>query len=155
MIAKLHNGSKYWLIVDNARMIEGEPEDWVKQTDAGEMTIAPGQNYYANFALQVPADAPPTRPYWHRDNPETEALNTIDEEKYQTLPLPPPPLRVVCGTRRSSETEAIRHVPDMIRDAHPRKAVRRTRFLPRCWCRLWTTTARRTRPVWRSRPYSR
>lgn len=92
VIAQLHNGSKYSLIVDHADL--GESGDWIQQSDAGEMTIAPGQSYYANFALRVPSDAPVTRPYWHRDNAETEALNTIDEERYQTLALPPPPLRV-------------------------------------------------------------
>jgi LmbE family N-acetylglucosaminyl deacetylase len=35
-----------------------------------------------------------TRPYWHRDDPEREALNTIDEPLYQTLPFPPPPFHV-------------------------------------------------------------
>jgi LmbE family N-acetylglucosaminyl deacetylase len=35
-----------------------------------------------------------TRPYWHRHDPEREALNTIDEPQYQTLPFPPPPFHV-------------------------------------------------------------
>jgi LmbE family N-acetylglucosaminyl deacetylase len=120
VIAKLHNGSKYWLIVDNANL--GESGDWVKQTDAGEMTIAPGQTYYANFALKVPADAPATRPYWHRDNPETEALNTIDEERYLTLPLPPPPLRV--DLRYETVERGGRHspLPDAIRNRGEKKA---------------------------------
>jgi hypothetical protein len=69
-------------------------EGWIRQADAGEMTVEPGQSYYANFGLKVPADAPSTRPYWHRDNPETDALNTIDEDRYRALPFPPPPLRV-------------------------------------------------------------
>jgi LmbE family N-acetylglucosaminyl deacetylase len=92
VIARLHNGSKYWLIVSNANM--GDSAGWVKQTDASEMTIAPGQDYYANFALKVPVDATATRPYWHRSNPGTETLNVIDEEKFLTLPLPSLPLRV-------------------------------------------------------------
>jgi LmbE family N-acetylglucosaminyl deacetylase len=119
VIAKLHNGSKYWLLVDNATL--GQSSDWVKQTDAGEMTIAPGQNYYANFALKVPLDAPATRPYWHRDNPETEALNTVDEEKYETLPLPPPPLRV--NLRYETVDRGGRHspLPDVFRDRAARK----------------------------------
>jgi LmbE family N-acetylglucosaminyl deacetylase len=121
VIAKLHNGSKYWLVVDNARMYE--PGDWVKQTDASEMTIAPGQNYYANFALQVPADAPPTRPYWHRNNPETEALNTIDVEKYQTLPLPPPPLRVSLRYETVEKNGGHSPVPEMLRRRGSEKAV--------------------------------
>jgi hypothetical protein len=101
------------LIVDNADL--GESGDWVKQADASEMTIAPGQNYYANFALRVPADAPATRPYWHRDNAETEALNTIDEERYQTLALPPPTLRVDL---RYETVERSGHspLPDVIRN---------------------------------------
>jgi LmbE family N-acetylglucosaminyl deacetylase len=35
-----------------------------------------------------------TRPYWHRHDPERDALNTIDEPQYQTLPFPPPPFHV-------------------------------------------------------------
>ncbi len=121
VIAKLHNGSKYWLIVGNARM--DEPGGWVKQTDASEMTIAPGQNYYANFALQVPADAPPTRPYWHRDDPETEALNIIDVAKYQTLPLPPPPLRVSLRYETVEKNGGHSPVPDVLQRRGPGKAV--------------------------------
>jgi len=41
----------------------------------------------------VPMDAQYTRPYWHRDDPEREALNTIDDPQYVTLPFPPPPVR--------------------------------------------------------------
>ena len=90
--ARLRNGSEHWLQVNGATLEGGE--GWIRQADAGEMTVPPGQSYYANFGLKVPADAPSTRPYWHRDNPETDALNTIDDQKYQTLPFPPPPLRV-------------------------------------------------------------
>ena len=35
-----------------------------------------------------------TRPYWHRHDPGRDALNTIDEPAYQTLPFPPPPFHV-------------------------------------------------------------
>ncbi len=92
VMAQLHNGSNHWLQINGATLEGGE--NWVRQADSGQMTLAPGKDYYANFAVQVPADAPMTRPYWHRDNPETDALNTIDEERYRTLPLPPPSLRV-------------------------------------------------------------
>jgi LmbE family N-acetylglucosaminyl deacetylase len=114
VIARLHNGSKYWLIVHNAAIVDAH--DWVKQTDASEMTIAPGQDYYANFALQVPSDAAFTRPYWHRDNPETDALNTIDEENFETLPLPPPPLRVVLRYETVERNGGHSPLPDVIRN---------------------------------------
>ena len=91
VIARLHNGSDHWLQRRGADLEGGE--GWVGKADAGQMTVGPGQNYYANFALKGPDRRPLTRPYWHRDYPETEALNTIDEERYRTLPFPPPPLR--------------------------------------------------------------
>jgi len=92
IVAKLHNGSKVWLAVQNAGL---EPaEGWVKREHAEATTIAPGEDYYANFLVQVPQDAPLTRPYWHRNDPDTEALNTIDDERYATLPFPPVPLHV-------------------------------------------------------------
>jgi len=92
VLAELHNRSQYWFDVDAPDLAPAG--NWIKKSDASESTVAPGQSYFANFALKVPADAEVTRPYWHRDNPETEALNTVDEERYLTLPLPPPPLRV-------------------------------------------------------------
>jgi LmbE family N-acetylglucosaminyl deacetylase len=47
------------------------------------------------FRVYVPATAVLTRPYWHRNDPETEALNTIDEARYQGLALPGPPVRAL------------------------------------------------------------
>jgi LmbE family N-acetylglucosaminyl deacetylase len=42
----------------------------------------------AKFKVNVPDDSPLTRPYWHRSNPETESINTIDEDGKQDLTLP-------------------------------------------------------------------
>ena len=58
----------------------------------------------------MPKDATYTRPYWHRDDPETESVNHIDDEKYATLPFPPPALRArveysVGGRRRRQARE--------------------------------------------------
>ena len=92
ILVKLHNGSKDYLTVRNARLERGA--DWVKQEHAEIATIAPGEDYYANFLLSVPQGAQFTRPYWHRDNPDIEAVNTVDEERYATLPFPPSPLYV-------------------------------------------------------------
>jgi LmbE family N-acetylglucosaminyl deacetylase len=45
------------------------------------------------FRVTVPNDAQYTRPYWHRDDPERDALNTIDDAQYVTLAFPPPSVR--------------------------------------------------------------
>jgi len=50
-------------------------------------------NSAMSFRITVPTDASYTRPYWHRNDPETDALNTIDDMRYVTLPFPPPPVR--------------------------------------------------------------
>ena len=47
-----------------------------------------------HFHMTPCAKAGYTRPYWHRHDPERDALNTIDEPQYQTLPFPPPPFHV-------------------------------------------------------------
>jgi len=64
--------------------------------------------------LRVPKDAAYTRPYWHRDNPDVEAVNHIDNEKYATLPFPPPALRArveysVGGTGATASTSTTRN----------------------------------------------
>ncbi len=45
------------------------------------------------FEVSASRTAEYTRPYWHRDNPETDALNTVDKPEYATLPFPPAPLQ--------------------------------------------------------------
>ncbi len=59
----------------------------------------------AKFKVNVPPQAAATRPYWHRNDPETEPINTIDKDKeqYAGLPLPPPEVRVVARTGEGSE----------------------------------------------------
>ena len=48
-----------------------------------------------HFRVYVPANAQITRPYWHRHDPERDALSVIDEPEYQGLPFPPPPVSAV------------------------------------------------------------
>jgi hypothetical protein len=91
---KFHNGSKYKLVMDQVGL--DSPKGWARQVDEeGILVVAAGQDQYANFVVQIPADAADTRsytrPYWHRADPETESINTIDDERYITLPFPPPP----------------------------------------------------------------
>jgi LmbE family N-acetylglucosaminyl deacetylase len=87
-----HNGSKLPLVIDHIKL--EVPEGW--NTISGKTrpeTVKAGEDLHANFRLRVPKNARYTRPYWHRDDPETEAVNHIDEEKYATLPFPPPEMR--------------------------------------------------------------
>ncbi|HTW59684.1 MAG TPA: PIG-L family deacetylase [Terriglobales bacterium] len=87
-----HNGSKLPLLIDHIKL--EVPEGW--NTLDGKTrpeTVKPGEDLRANFRLRVPKDTPYTRPYWHRDDPDRDALNHIDNEKYATLPFPPPALR--------------------------------------------------------------
>ncbi|MGA8493395.1 MAG: PIG-L family deacetylase [Terriglobales bacterium] len=95
---KFHNGSKYKLILDGVRL--DAPKGWARQLDReAVLAVAPGTDQYANFVVQIPADAANdhfyTRPYWHRSNPEAESINTIDDARYVTLPFPPPPFHAV------------------------------------------------------------
>ena len=91
--AKLHNGSKYQLWIDDVSL--DAPEGWTARAYKGEYgPIKPGEDYFASFGLQVPADAQYTRPYWHRNNPETDSVNIVDDERFATLPFPPPVLVV-------------------------------------------------------------
>jgi LmbE family N-acetylglucosaminyl deacetylase len=82
-----HNGSKDRLFIDALKL--EVPEGWGTISDkTNPVAIKPGDNINAVFRLRVPKDAADTRPYWHRDDPETESVNHIDDEKYATLPFP-------------------------------------------------------------------
>ena len=87
-----HNGSNRPLIIDTIKL--EVPSGW--NTISGQTrpeTVKPGEDLHADFRMRVPKDTPYTRPYWHRDDPDTESINHIDEEQYATLPFPPPALK--------------------------------------------------------------
>lgn len=87
-----HNGSKQALTIDHISL--EVPSGWnTINAKTKSETVAPGKDLHADFGLRVPKETPYTRPYWHRDDPDTESLNHIDNEKYATLPFPPPALR--------------------------------------------------------------
>src|ERR1700722_20219873 len=88
----LHNGSRHKLVIDHVKL--EVPAGW--NTISGKTKpkwVEPGEDFHANFRLHVPKGGPYKRTYWHRDNPDVEAVNHIDNEKYVTLPFPPPALR--------------------------------------------------------------
>jgi len=59
-----------------------------------------------------------TRPYWRRNDPERDTLNTIDEPAYQTLPFPPPPFHVRMEYQYQGLAGSI-EVPVMVRFKQP------------------------------------
>jgi LmbE family N-acetylglucosaminyl deacetylase len=90
--ADFHNGSKRPVVMDGMKL--EVPEGWpTTSSKTKRFSVEPGENARVVFRLRVPNDAQFTRPYWHRDNPETESVNRVDDEKYATLPFPPPVLR--------------------------------------------------------------
>jgi hypothetical protein len=104
VIAKFHNGSKQLLEVQGVEL--QAPDGFVAKAYKSDIkTLLPGEDFYANFRVQVPAQVEYTRPYWHRADPETQSVNIIDDRRFQTLPFPPPPLHVALRY-------AIRERPD-------------------------------------------
>ena len=92
MVITLHNGSRQTLAINDIKL--EVPAGWTTvEGKTKPVTINAGKNVHASFRLRVPKEAAYTRPYWHRDNPDTEAIDHIDEQKYVTLPFPPPALR--------------------------------------------------------------
>jgi LmbE family N-acetylglucosaminyl deacetylase len=88
----LHNGSKDQVFIDGLKL--EVPAGWGTISDkTRRVAIKPGDSEHVVFRLRVPKDAVYTRPYWHRDDPDTESVNHIDDERYVTLPFPPPVLR--------------------------------------------------------------
>jgi LmbE family N-acetylglucosaminyl deacetylase len=88
----LHNGSKLPLTIDHIKL--EVPAGW--NTIDGKTrpeTVAPGKDLHADFRLRVPKDTPYTRPYWHREDPDTDSIHHVDNEDYATLPFPPPSLQ--------------------------------------------------------------
>ena len=88
----MHNGSKQPLTVDAVKL--DVPAGWNTISEkVRPVAVKPGEDMRVVFRLRVPKNAEYTRPYWHRDDPDRESLNHVDNEKYATLPFPPPALR--------------------------------------------------------------
>ena len=87
-----HNGSKEPLVMAGMKL--EAPEGWAAiSSKTKRFSVESGQDATVVFRMKVPTNAEYTRPYWHRDDPETESINHVDNEKYATLPFPPPVLR--------------------------------------------------------------
>ena len=99
----LHNGSKLPVTIDGIKL--EVPAGW--NTINGKSrpeTVAAGNDLHADFRLRVPNDTPYTRPYWRRDDPNTDSIHHVDNEKYATLPFPPPALQARVEYSVGAET---------------------------------------------------
>ncbi|MBI2682392.1 MAG: PIG-L family deacetylase [Acidobacteriales bacterium] len=65
------------------------PSSWKQAESAGEKSESEKR-----YRVTVPENAALTKPYWHRNDPERDSLHQITEPEYQTLPLPPSPVRI-------------------------------------------------------------
>ncbi|HEY3767805.1 MAG TPA: PIG-L family deacetylase [Candidatus Angelobacter sp.] len=54
--------------------------------------LAGGEMASVQFQITVPEDAPYTRPYWSRTDPETETIYKVTDDKLITNPWPPYPV---------------------------------------------------------------
>jgi LmbE family N-acetylglucosaminyl deacetylase len=90
--ARLYNRGK--LTIDApSRASLNAPPDWkitVLKTDARQ--LAPGEMATTQFQVTVPENTWYTRPYWNRQNPETETVYVLNLPWYVSLPWQPYPL---------------------------------------------------------------
>jgi LmbE family N-acetylglucosaminyl deacetylase len=92
LVAKLVNKGKHQIEVKQISL--DLPAGWQqKAMSDSSKVVAPGESASVEVRVSVPANAEITRPYWHRNDPDKENIFTIDDPRYQTLPLPPPPIR--------------------------------------------------------------
>ena len=93
--AHLRQRLRYLLQMDlppRARISLSLPEGWDSKALSNRTS---GNETVTRFKVYVPPTAELTKPYWHRNDPQTEALNIIDDPQYQTLPFPPPPVQAL------------------------------------------------------------
>jgi len=92
LLAKFHNGST--ATIDIQKFELDVPAGWHYELfmDKLPSRIAPGEGCALTFRVSPPPNAQPTKAYFHRGDPETDSLYTIDQPEYVTLPLPPPPV---------------------------------------------------------------
>ncbi|HEX8799235.1 MAG TPA: PIG-L family deacetylase [Terriglobales bacterium] len=114
LLAKLHNGSSVPLEIKQFAL--DVPTGWHYELfmDKVPTRIAASDGCALTFKVTPPLDAHPTEAYFHRSDPETDSIYTIDQPEYQTLALPPPPVtaRVVYSLEgQEGELKAVARTP--------------------------------------------
>lgn len=85
---RFRNGSRYDLLTSYGGPLPGLDLG----IDAPHLPVRPGEEYSTEVSdrvLNTRVVSFYTRPYWHRQNPETDSVNTIDQTRFQTLPFAP------------------------------------------------------------------
>jgi LmbE family N-acetylglucosaminyl deacetylase len=94
LTAKLYNRGKTPLMTGESHLVA--PRGWTVtpiETEADKPhTLAAGDVWTTRFKVTVPEDAKYTRPYFTRQNSETETVYNLSEPYYVTLPWEPYPL---------------------------------------------------------------
>ncbi len=103
-------------IIVSAKLILDAPG--CQQNAQGAMSANKPSAAEFDFRMTPCAKAGYTRPYWHRDDPERDTLNTVDEPQYQTLPFPPPPFHVRMEYQYQGLAGSI-EIPVMVRFKQP------------------------------------
>lgn len=90
--AALHNGSSAPMEIK--QFVLDVPQGWKSELfmDKVPNSINPGDGCALTFRVTPPVDAQPTKAYFHRNDPDIDAVYKIDNPKYVTLALPPPPV---------------------------------------------------------------
>jgi LmbE family N-acetylglucosaminyl deacetylase len=84
----------------------------------GWTAVKRGSGAANTFHVTVAKDATYTRPYWHRDDPERDAINIIDDPRYVTLPFPPPALQAHANYTLNGK-RGVAHAVVMVRYKEP------------------------------------
>jgi len=90
---KIHNGSAHSL---ELRALALEVQAKEGQVREHPLEVEPGQDYQTTFQSELPANAASTRSALYRNDPERDGLYRVDDPRYQTLPFPPSPFRVIA-----------------------------------------------------------
>ncbi|MFB3815691.1 MAG: PIG-L family deacetylase [Terriglobales bacterium] len=106
--------------IECRRIVLDMPHDWkAVLVTPGLKTISPGQSCFMRYRVDVPAGARPTRPHWHRADPQRDTIYTVDSPASATLALPPPPLHAraefTCG---GDQGEVVQAAESAYRDEH-------------------------------------
>jgi LmbE family N-acetylglucosaminyl deacetylase len=90
--ARLYNRGK--LTINAGQPYVDYPTGWKVTTSKKEpdRDLAPGEMASTQFQITVPENADFTRPYWSRQNPETETVYSIQDPKQLTSPFSNYPL---------------------------------------------------------------